>query len=58
MPTLWATFQADLLALSGPDRWKLCKTVLGLVLTPGSQGWLSRGSRARVPALPLLAAGL
>ena len=58
MPTLWAAFQADLLALSGPNRRKLDKTALGLILTPGSQGWLSRGSRAGVPALPLLVAGL
>ena len=34
MPTLWAAFQADLLALSGPYRRKLGKTALGLVLTP------------------------
>lgn len=58
MPTLWATFQADLLTLSGPDRQKLGKTASGLVLTPGSQGWLNRAPRAGVPALPLLAAGL
>ena len=54
MPTLWAA----LLALSGPYRRKLGKTALGLVLTPGPQGCLSRGSWAEVPALPLPASGL
>lgn len=58
MPTLWAAFQTDLLALSGPYRRKLSKTALALVLTPGPQGCLSRGSWAEVPALPLPASGL